>query len=67
MGVSEKNIIHSDLKPGNVFITNDGVAKIFDFGIARAVAKVEQRKNVDDDKTLFDAGNLGALTPVYAS
>ena len=36
-----QNIIHSDLKPGNIFVTNQNLAKVFDFGIARAVAKAE--------------------------
>lgn len=62
-----ERIIHSDFKPGNVFVTKNGTAKVFDFGIARAVAKVEHLDDNPDDKTIFDAGNLGALTPAYAS
>lgn len=62
-----QQIIHSDFKPGNIFVNNKGIAKVIDFGIARAVAKVEHREESLDDKTVFDAGNLGALTPAYAS
>ncbi|MFL0799642.1 MAG: protein kinase [Agarilytica sp.] len=62
-----QKIIHSDFKPGNIFVTNQNNAKVFDFGIARAVAKAEVHEETADDKTVFDAGNLGALTPAYAS
>ena len=61
------NIIHSDFKPGNIFVTNSGITKVFDFGIARAVAKVTGIDGNQEDRTVFDAGNLGALTPAYAS
>ncbi|MCL6269349.1 protein kinase [Sansalvadorimonas sp. 2012CJ34-2] len=62
-----KNIIHSDFKPGNIFVLNSGHAKVFDFGIARAVSSSGIGAPTDDDKTVFDAGELSALTPAYAS
>ncbi|MDH5180995.1 MAG: protein kinase, partial [Gammaproteobacteria bacterium] len=63
----KENIVHSDFKPGNVFVTTTGIAKVFDFGIARAVANVDRNDGKAIDKTVFDAGSLGALTPAYAS
>lgn len=59
-------IVHSDFKPGNIYYTADKLAKVFDFGIARAVTSPEDLQ-ADSETTLFDAGSLGALTPTYAS
>ncbi len=59
-----KNIIHSDFKPGNVFRTSENRVKILDFGIARAAPMAETGAS---SETTFDAGELGALTPSYAA
>jgi hypothetical protein len=59
-----KNIIHSDFKPGNAFLTNSKQTRILDFGIARA-APMERYDA--SEQTRFDAGEIGALTPSYAA
>ena len=57
-------IIHGDLKPGNVILTEKGVVKVIDFGIARLM----QHAQSDAGKhPVLDQTGVSAFTPRYAS
>jgi serine/threonine protein kinase len=60
----KKNIVHSDFKPGNVFIDENDEVRVLDFGIACAIGRSDKDHQ---DATVFNARSLGAYTPAYAS
>lgn len=57
-------IVHGDLKPGNVIITEGGETKVIDFGIARFLGRP---KDGSTPAPAYRWETISALTPPYAS
>ncbi len=64
-----RGIIHRDIKPGNIFITADGHAKILDFGIAKLAEdhSLETGESDSEARTLSTQAGVMVGTPAYMS
>jgi serine/threonine protein kinase len=64
----EQGLVHQDVKPANLMLTPDCVAKVTDFGLAQARALAGGRaaeKSAPGQSVVVDGAGL--MTPAYAS
>ncbi len=64
----EQGLVHQDIKPANILITDNGTVKVTDFGLARArgVSEIEPENNLSTaGQSILVAS--GGMTPAYAS
>ena len=58
-----KGVIHRDIKPGNIFVTQSGLVKVLDFSVAKLVAEANQSDAAPLTRTNTITGTLAYMSP----
>jgi len=68
--VHKKGVFHRDIKPGNIFLLDNGTVKLIDFGLAKSLSlneslSVHLTKGFAAPEQYSSKGNQGTWTDVY--